>query len=89
MYLPNISNSTFTVSFNLKFFKLVSLSVCGIIFKIIFLLKILEIVKETPLIEIEAFSSKCFINFLFLNSSFKIHELSINKIFLTLAVVST
>jgi hypothetical protein len=89
MYLPNISNSTLTVSFNLKFFRLVSLSVCGIIFKIIFLLEILEIVKETPLIEIEAFSSKCFINFLFLNSSFKIHELSTNKIFLTLAVVST
>ena len=87
--MPKISNSTFTISFTLRFFKLVSFNVWGIIFKTKLLLKIFEIVKETPLIEIEAFSSRCLSNLISLISSFKTQELSIKSIFLTFAVVST
>ena len=39
-----------------------------------------EIVNETPLIEIDAFCSRNLLNFLSLNSNFKIHALSF-KIF--------
>ena len=48
-----MSNSIFTILFFFKFIKLVSLRVCGIILisKEFFLIE--EIVKETPLMEIE------------------------------------
>ena len=58
MYLLNISNSTFTRSFDLRYFKFVSFKVCGIIFKVKWVLKTFEMVNDTPLIAIEPFSSK-------------------------------
>ena len=69
IYLPNISNSTFTSSLTFKSFKFVSFNVWGIMFKLKFDFETFEIVKETPFIEIEAFSCKNFDNFLFFNSS--------------------
>ena len=58
MYLANISNSTLTKSFTLRFFRFVNSSECGIIFKLKFLPLTLDIVKETPFIDIDAFLLK-------------------------------
>ena len=89
MYLLKISSSTFTRSLLFKFFKFVSLRVWGItlISKLSFLT--FEIVKETPFIEIDAFSIKNLFNFLLSNSNLIIQDLSIILIFFTFAVVST
>ena len=46
----------------MRFLRLVNFKVCGIIFKYRLFFDIFEIVKETPLIEIEAFSTKYFVN---------------------------
>ena len=64
MYLLKISNSTFTKSLILRFLRLVNCKVWGIIFISKNPFVTLEIVRETPLIEIDAFSTKNFDNFL-------------------------
>ena len=56
IYLPKISNSTFTKSETLRYFKLVNFKVWGIIFISKYPFSTLLIVNETPLIAIEAFS---------------------------------
>ena len=84
-----MSNSTFTISLTFILLKLVSFSVCGIIFISKYELVTLDIVKETPLIEIEAFSIKDFCNLILFNLSFVTQVLSIIFIFITFAVVST
>ena len=89
MYFPKISNSTFTISLFFKFFKLVSFKVWGITLISKNPLTTLEIVNETPLIEIEAFSIKYLFNFLFSSSNFIIQVLWTIVIFLILAVEST
>ena len=68
--------------------KFVNLKVCGItqIWKPFFV--ILDIVKEIPLIHIDAFSIKFFLSFLTISKS-KIYDLSIFLIPITLPTVST
>ena len=68
-YFPKISNSTLTISFTFNFLRFVSFKVCGMIFRLKNVLEILEIVRDTPLIEIDAFSTKYFLSFLFFISS--------------------
>jgi hypothetical protein len=53
-----------TKLFRFNFFKLVSFNVCGITLTSKKFLETLEIVSETPLIEIDAFSIKYFPNLL-------------------------
>ena len=57
-------------------------------FNLKFFFETLDIVKETPLIEMEALLSRNLNNFLLFNSKINIQDLSIILIF-TLAVVST
>ncbi len=83
-----MSNSTFTLSFFFNLIKLVSFKVCGIIvISKLFILN-LDMVNETPLIEIEPFSTTSFLNF-FSNEKLTFHALSIILILLTDEVVST
>ena len=84
-----MSNSKFTTFIFFRFFKLVSLSVWGIIFISNKLFFTRDIVSETPLIETEAFSNKNLANFLSLILNLTIQDLSIIFIDWTKAVVST
>ena len=85
----NISNSTFTKRLTFKFFKLVSFSVCGITViskkgELTF-----EIVRDTPFIDIEAFSIKNLFNLFSIILKLIIQVLSINFIFFIIASEST
>ena len=64
MYLPKISNSTFTKSFFLRNTKLVKLRVLGITAISNPSFNILEIVREMPFIDTEPFPTKFFLYFL-------------------------
>ena len=87
-YLESMSISTLTKSPFLILDKLVNLKVWGIIQIWKPFLVTLDIVKEIPLIQIEAFSIRSFFSFLFISKS-KRYDLSIFLIFLTLPTVST
>ena len=89
IYLLKISNSTFTVSFFLRFIRLVNFKVCGITFTSKELRKVLEIVRDTPLIATDAFSTKNLLYLLFLTFNLINQVLSKIFIFLILATVST
>ena len=65
VYLDRMSISTFTKSFLIILERLVSFKVCGITLISKYRSPTLERVNETPLIAIEAFSTKYLINFLF------------------------
>ena len=89
IYLPNISNSTFTKSFFFRFFKLVKDKVWGIILISKYFFETFDNVNDTPLIEIEAFSSRNLEKSFLSSSNRIIQDLSIKSIFLIFAVVST
>ena len=78
-----------TKLFRFNIFKLVSFNVCGITLTSKKILETLEIVSETPLMEIDAFSIKYFPNSLSLISKLTIQVLSITTTFLTFSIVST
>ena len=72
---PKISNSTLTGRLFLNSLNLLVLKYEELYLKKLFL-ETLEIVNDTPLIDIEAFSTRYFKIFLFLISNFKCQDLS-------------
>ena len=89
MYLLKISNSTLTKFPLFNFCKFVSFKVCGITFISKKFLVTLEIVNDTPLMDIDAFSIKNLVRFLFKILKLIIQVLSIILTFWVLATVST